>query len=302
MSEWLYIVRDWGDHFEIAESLARKSLRWLATPTKHDGIGYRRMMAQRDGPALFGAWNAIIQTAAKAGKKGVRGRLERDGNPLDAESIALMTSFPVHVIERALTFFSDPKQGWLDKLPVGTGDTLPGSATAVTSPTVRAPDAPPPPPTPTGPQNPDQSARHPDVILAAPATGQTEQDRQTPQHARGEGGGWFALMVENEASRTLGPTLNTAAFRDAWRRWVRHLFGRKGNGRRPSLETLESHIAQLEPMGATAAITAIDHAIAMDWSRPELPNTNGKGEHHARNNQRTAGAIRGPSQSEAKLA
>lgn len=177
MSEFVYVVRNWDQYFEIAESKQRHSLRWLATPTKHDGLGYRRMMKERDGPALFGAWNAIIQVAAKSGPLGVRGRLERDGRALDGETIALMTGFPVNVMNRALSFFSDPKQGWLDKSPVVTGAKPPNTVNASPAPPDGTPDVPTRASSTNG-HHTNQSGRDPDHIRTSPATGHTGQDRQ----------------------------------------------------------------------------------------------------------------------------
>jgi hypothetical protein len=113
----LYVIRDWDTHFETAETRKLEFLRWVPTPNKHDGLGFRRLAKQGDAAELFGAWNLLLQIAGRA-RKGKRGRLERDGVPLDAEDMADMTGFPQSVFERALGFFSSEKMGWIDALQV----------------------------------------------------------------------------------------------------------------------------------------------------------------------------------------
>ena len=51
-----YRVRDWGVHFENTRSRDYKKLDWVPIPNKHDGKGYRRLIALENGPALFAAW------------------------------------------------------------------------------------------------------------------------------------------------------------------------------------------------------------------------------------------------------
>lgn len=110
----LYRIANWSEVYEVSD--AKKidgPLKWVATPTKHEGVGFRRIVIQRDRSDLFAIWNLLIQIAAKLPKK-LRGMLvASDGTPLDTEALALKTGWPEQAFERALTFFSDPKQGWL---------------------------------------------------------------------------------------------------------------------------------------------------------------------------------------------
>jgi len=114
----VYRIRDWLEVFENAETLRTKSLARVPTPTRHDGLGFRRMVAQEDGAQLFGCWNAMVQIASRAKTPETRGYLVRDGQPLAAEDLALMIGFHAALFQRALEFFSDPKQGWLEQAPL----------------------------------------------------------------------------------------------------------------------------------------------------------------------------------------
>lgn len=109
--ELSYRIKDWDQIFETAETRKLENLRWVPTPNKHDGLGYRTIAAERDRSDLFAAWNLILQIASKA-RRGERGRLTRDGRPMTARDMALMTGFPEAIFARALTFFSETVQ-WL---------------------------------------------------------------------------------------------------------------------------------------------------------------------------------------------
>ena len=66
-----YRVRDWDQHFENSRSRDYKKLDWVPLPNKHDGKGYRRLIALENGPALFAAWVLIVQVASKCPQRGV---------------------------------------------------------------------------------------------------------------------------------------------------------------------------------------------------------------------------------------
>jgi len=107
-----YRIAAWEARFETSETRKLKHLDWWPKPNKHDGLGFRRIAAHPKKIELYCAWNLICDIASKS-PKDKRGLLERDGKPLTAEDLSLMTGFPVEIFEEALTFFSDKKQGWL---------------------------------------------------------------------------------------------------------------------------------------------------------------------------------------------
>lgn len=123
----LYFIKDWQLLFETNETRKLKALTWWPKPNKHDGIGFRRMARERDKVALFCAWNLIGDIASKTTPKERRGYLERDGRPLDAEDMSVMTDFPAEIFTRALGFFGSSSVGWLCAESAGT----PGESPAV---------------------------------------------------------------------------------------------------------------------------------------------------------------------------
>jgi hypothetical protein len=108
----LYRIADWHRHFETYETKKLDSLKWVAVPNKHDGLGFRSICAERDSIALYGAWVLILQLASKS-PKDRRGMLIRGENPITARGMSMMTGFPEKVFERALEFFSKPIIGWI---------------------------------------------------------------------------------------------------------------------------------------------------------------------------------------------
>ena len=109
-----YRVRDWDRHFEKAEAKKLKSAwRWVPLPTKHDGEGYRRLIRQPNGMALYGAWCVILCVAAKSVTPGT---LRDADGPLTAEDIADKSGAPADLISETLRILTDPNCGicWIE--------------------------------------------------------------------------------------------------------------------------------------------------------------------------------------------
>ncbi len=106
-----YRVRDWGVHFENSRSRDYKKLDWVPIPNKHDGKGYRRLIALENGPALFAAWVLIVQVASKCPQRGV---LADEDGALTAEDLAMKTGCPAEVFAQAFDMLCHPKIGWLE--------------------------------------------------------------------------------------------------------------------------------------------------------------------------------------------
>lgn len=113
----LYRIANWEVLFETYETKKLTHLKWVPVPNKHDGLGFRRVAAQKNRCELFTAWNLILQVASKGRKQTDRGVLRRDGRPLTPEDFAIMTGFPPSIFETALEFFSSPQMGWLEVVP-----------------------------------------------------------------------------------------------------------------------------------------------------------------------------------------
>jgi hypothetical protein len=107
----VYSIRDWNKAFEIAQSRKRRTpSAWVATPTKHDGKSFRRLMLMEGGVELYGAWMLIVQVAAKCP---IRGVLADSDGPLDTSDLAIKTGCPEVVFEKALKALAEPKIGWI---------------------------------------------------------------------------------------------------------------------------------------------------------------------------------------------
>jgi hypothetical protein len=112
-----YTITNWGHLYENSETKKLKSLKWVALPNKHDGLGFRLMVREKDGPQLFAAWVCIVQIASRAELKDERGTLVRGGRPMTADDLEAMTGFDSALFDRAFSFFSSPRVNWITKVP-----------------------------------------------------------------------------------------------------------------------------------------------------------------------------------------
>ena len=109
----LYRIADWDKHYEMRDTKRIDGpLKWIPVTTKTDGFGFGMIRMQKNAPELLAAWYLMLGIAAKQARED-RGKLMRDGNPLTACDLALMTGFPERIFDAAFSFFSNPRQGWL---------------------------------------------------------------------------------------------------------------------------------------------------------------------------------------------
>ena len=107
----LYSIRNWNDLFETAQSRKIKGpLPWVAIPTKHDGLGFRRIVSMENGSAIYAAWILMVQVAAKCP---VRGVLADENGPFDFHDLAAKTGFTPALFEQAITPLASNKIGWI---------------------------------------------------------------------------------------------------------------------------------------------------------------------------------------------
>lgn len=114
MTSPLYRVRDYDLHFMVADTRKlRGPWRWVPLPTKHDGKGYRRLIRQPNGIALYGTWCVLLAVSAKCFPAGT---LQDPDGPLTAPDLSDKTGVPVELVEQTLTILSDPTAGigWLE--------------------------------------------------------------------------------------------------------------------------------------------------------------------------------------------
>ena len=119
----LYKIANWHALFEPSESRRSSSpLKWIPVPTKTDGFGFGLLRQEKNNAELLAAWYLMLGIAAKQPIE-LRGTLMRDGQPLTAEDLELMTGFSSKIFSAAFSFFTQPRQGWLvkcDAQAVGT--------------------------------------------------------------------------------------------------------------------------------------------------------------------------------------
>ncbi len=106
-----YSIRDWDANFEVSQSRNVKGPHaWVAIPTKHDGKGFRRIMARDDGPVVYGAWILIVQIAAKCPKRGV---LADSDGPITPADMAIKTGCPESIFSTSLNVLCSKEIGWM---------------------------------------------------------------------------------------------------------------------------------------------------------------------------------------------
>lgn len=118
----VYRIKDWQLHFENNKSRERDLCSWCPMPNKQDGLGYGRLVAMKDGAALYGAFVAIVLVASKQ-RKPRDGHLtdtgRADGCPLTADDLAIMSKLPSTVIQRMLDATSCASIGWIEVCDTG---------------------------------------------------------------------------------------------------------------------------------------------------------------------------------------
>jgi len=108
-------VVGWEEWFESAKSKTYKHKSQCYTPNKH-GLGYRRLIRQPNGPALFGAWCAMVQVLSRqaAPRKGyLTDTGLPDGIPVVSADLALQTDIPAEIFDALLALCVSPSVGWL---------------------------------------------------------------------------------------------------------------------------------------------------------------------------------------------
>jgi hypothetical protein len=248
----IYRIVGWNETYETAESRKLKHLFWVPVPNKHDGLGFRRLAMQRENCQLLAAWVLMVQLASR-GPPERRGWLMRDGKPLDAEEMGLMTGFPASIFERALEFFSQTKIGWIVQ---DSPADKPASPADRGKKATQSPDAPAQPASLSG-QSPDTSGDSADTGNTGPTDREvvSESAPRPPQPQEKEtDDDWIARLqaahpaidVRTETEKALkkrnGEAFDRAWFEKSWLPKCSTKFGR-GRKRAPSAE------GKKEPVG-----------------------------------------------------
>jgi hypothetical protein len=119
-----YRIPNWDDDFENNKSRPRENCRYVLLPNKQDGMGLTRILALKDGAAIYGIWCLIVgmvsrQRTPRAGWLTETGH--PSGTPLAPDDLALRWRRPVAEVRRALEILSSNQVGWL-QVPGGCPD------------------------------------------------------------------------------------------------------------------------------------------------------------------------------------
>jgi hypothetical protein len=97
--------------FENAETRKLRHLSRLQVPIDFGSTGYKLIMLEPDGPAIYGAWIVIAAVGANCLPRWTLRR--SDGRSHTPESISVVTSIGVEIVRRAWIFLASDAIGWL---------------------------------------------------------------------------------------------------------------------------------------------------------------------------------------------
>jgi len=241
MSRHEYSIVDWDKKYEVSQAKrVLGPLTWVALPTTHDDLAFRRLMAMDDGAALYGAWIMIVQIAAKCSPRGV---LADGRHPLTAADLAMRTGVPEALFSKALQILASKNFGWIKRSRY------------------RA------------------SSEHGLSLVGAQCTLQDSTGQHKTKHHTTASGG-SRTEGSPGAGQDLGIpipiNLDVPDFLTTWHRWVTYL---RQKSIRVSPMTLESQLTQLATIGPVEAIAAIEQSITKGWLslNPTSHNSPSKG-------------------------
>lgn len=91
-------IRDWDSFFEADRSRQWKKLSWVPVPNKQ-GLGYKKIMAHKNGSSIFGCWNALVQQASLCTPRG-------DLSKYSIDDLSTNTMIPVSILTEAIEFIT----------------------------------------------------------------------------------------------------------------------------------------------------------------------------------------------------
>lgn len=110
-------MKDWELHFENDRSKVRDRCSFVCVPNKQHGMGFCRVMAEKDGAAIYGIWQLILGACSQQ-RRPRHGWLtsngESMGSPWGVSDLALKFRRPEPEIARALTVLSSQSINWLE--------------------------------------------------------------------------------------------------------------------------------------------------------------------------------------------
>lgn len=115
MSSVIFQVRDWQRHYENDRSRRVTKCKFVCVPNKQHGWGFKRIMAEPDGAAIYGIFHIIVGTCSQQQVRD--GWLTDSGEPMvspwGAKDLAMRFGRPVEEVERALQVLTSDRVGWI---------------------------------------------------------------------------------------------------------------------------------------------------------------------------------------------
>jgi hypothetical protein len=121
----VYQIKDWNKHFENDRSRNRDRCSFVCVPNKQHGMGFCRIMAEKDGAAIYGIWHLILGACSQQSRPRngwLTSNGDQTGSPWGVEDLALKFRRPETEIARALDILSSKSVDWIDV----TGESLDG--------------------------------------------------------------------------------------------------------------------------------------------------------------------------------
>jgi hypothetical protein len=108
----IYRVKDWDEHYEIAQGRRYPTLKWVAIPNRHSSNGYSWLCQHKQAKELFCAFILIVEVASTMKKRGTL--LSDGGKPLGPKELAFRTHFPQEIFELAFKELIKDEIQWLE--------------------------------------------------------------------------------------------------------------------------------------------------------------------------------------------
>jgi hypothetical protein len=89
-------IRNWDNYFEADRSRQWKSIKWVPIPNKQ-GLGYKKIMAQKNGAEIFGCWCALVQQGSLCDPRG-------DLSKYTILDISVNTMIPFDTLQNAINY------------------------------------------------------------------------------------------------------------------------------------------------------------------------------------------------------
>ena len=129
----VYQVVKWDKLFEGSKTRTYSNKSTCMMPNKHN-LGYRKLVNQRNGAAMFGAWCSMVQIlsrhdAPRMGYLTHNGR--KDGPPLTPDDLEMLTFIKSQIFSDMISICAALDVGWLALIDSGVprgycgGDTVP---------------------------------------------------------------------------------------------------------------------------------------------------------------------------------